>query len=127
MNNQSKTLEEIQATLATLRESPGFRNRFPKQLWDSIIELAKVLPLQEICRQLEIQPAYLKHKIQQSKTVLSDTVDFQEISHSIQNPHLNSNVVIELISASGLRAKIQILQLALVAFLRYLEVNNVAD
>ncbi len=107
MSNQPKTLEEIHTTLKTLRGSPSFRNRFPKKLWDSIIELTKVLPFQELCRQLEIQPAYLKRKMQQSQNIPLDTIDFQEISYGIQGTHFTDVVVIELISDSGLRARIQ--------------------
>ena len=64
MNNEPKTLEEVHAVLKTFREKSGSRRRFPKPLWDSIIELAKVFPLREICHQLEIHPTYLKQKIQ---------------------------------------------------------------
>lgn len=107
MQDQPKTLEEIHTTLKILRGNPSFRNRFPKQLWDTIIELTKVIPFQEVCRQLKIQPAYLKRKIQQSQNIPSNTVDFHEISYGIQDSHLADAVVIELISDSGLRARIQ--------------------
>lgn len=106
MNAHSKSLEEVQASLKTLRENPNFRNRFPKKIWNSIIALTKVHPLKELCRQLEIQPAYLKRKMQQSQYAPSDAIDFKEVFCGVQGTHLD-NVVIELMSDSGLRARIQ--------------------
>lgn len=104
MNNQPKTLEEIHAVLKTLRETPGSRRRFPKKLWNSILELAKSHSHKEICRQLEIHPAYLKRKMQNSSP---KNIDFQEIFFDPQKGHLADAIVIELISKSGLKAKIQ--------------------
>jgi hypothetical protein len=106
MTAQQKSLEEVQASLKALRENPNFRNRFPKKIWDSIINLTKALPLQDVCRQLEIQPAYLKRKIQQSQKAPSDAIDFKEVLCGVQGPQLDT-VVIELMSDSGLRARIQ--------------------
>lgn len=107
MNDQPKTLEEIHAILATLRESSSFRNKFPKKIWNSIIELTKTLPLQEVCRRLNIQPAYLKRKIQQLQNTHSETIDFQEVSFGTHETLPTDDVVIELISISGLKARIQ--------------------
>jgi len=106
MGEQPKTLEEIHAALKILREGPGFRRRFPKQLWDSILELANIYPHQEICRQLEISPVYLKRKIQKSQNS-PKSLDFQEIFCEPRREHLADAVIIELISKSGLKAKIQ--------------------
>lgn len=80
MSDQPKTLKEIQSALKTLRENTSSRKRFPQQIWDVIIELTEVIPFQEVCQQLEIQPAYLKRKIQQSQNIPPDTIDFQEVS-----------------------------------------------
>lgn len=107
MNNEPRTLEEIHAVLKTLRETSGPRRRFPKQLWNSILELAKSHPHQEICRELEIQPVYLKQKIQKSQNSSPKSLDFQEVFCEPQGGHLVDAVVIELISKSGLKAKIQ--------------------
>jgi len=107
MIDQSKTLEEIQTILKNLRGTSGSRDRLPKQLWDSIIELTKAHPLKEVCRQLEIQPTYLKRKIQQSRKPPLDTVDFQEVYCGTRDAYFTDAVVIELMSDSGLRAKIQ--------------------
>jgi hypothetical protein len=102
MSEQLKTLEEIHAALKILRGKPGSRRRFPKQIWDSILELAKIHPHQEICQQLEIHPGYLKRKIQKSQSS-SKSLDFQEVFCEPRG----EAVVIELTSKSGLKAKIQ--------------------
>lgn len=107
MSDQPKTLKEIHATLKTLRENSSSRKRFPQQIWDAIIELTEVLPFQEVCQQLEIQPAYLKRKMQQSQNIPPDTINFQEVSYNTHSLNLSDAIVIELISHSGLRAKIQ--------------------
>jgi hypothetical protein len=102
MNPQSDTLEDVHATLTSLRQEVTGRRKFPKELWNSIIRLTKIYSVAEVCRHLEINPAYLKRKIHQSQQ--SPSLDFEEIS--IQSPNLDI-VVIELNSNSGLRAKIQ--------------------
>ena len=107
MNNDPKTPEEIHAALKILREKPGSRRKFSKQLWNSILELAKSHPHQEICRQLEIHPAYLKRKIQELQNSSPKNLDFQEVFCEPQGRHLADTVVIELISKSGLKARIQ--------------------
>lgn len=107
MNNKLNTLEDVHALLKTLREKPRSRRRFPKQLWDSILELAKIYPHQEICRRLEIHPAYLKRKIQKSQNTSPKSLGFQEVFCELKREHLADAVVIELISKSGLKARIQ--------------------
>lgn len=106
MSDQPKTLEEIRVALKTLRERPGSRRRFPKQLWDSIFELVRIHPHHEICRHLEIHPAYLKRKIQKSQSY-PKSLDFQEVFCEPLGGQLIDAVVIELTSKSGLKAKIQ--------------------
>ena len=106
MNAQPNTLEEVQDALKTMRRNPSFRNRFPKQIWNSIISLTKVIPFQEVCQQLEIQPSYLKRKIQRSQNTPSNALDFQEVFCGAQDRG-QETVVIELMSNSGLRARIQ--------------------
>lgn len=107
MSDQRKTLEEIHAALKTLRERPRSRRRFPKQLWDSILELTKIHSHQKICRQLEIHPAYLKRKIQKAQNISPNNLDFQEIFCEPQSRNLDDAVIVELTSNSGLKAKIQ--------------------
>jgi len=103
MNLKFDTIEEVQVALEMLRSNPGTRRKFPKQIWDSIIRLTQMYSIKEICRRLNIDRAYLSRKIPQSRNV--EQVDFQEISLHSQN--VRSDVVIELFSVSGLRAKIQ--------------------
>lgn len=104
MNSQINSLEEIHATLECLRKESTTRQKFPKELWDAIIRLTQVHSIQEICKKLRINPAYLNLKIRQSQA--SPTIDFQEISHPLHGAHSNT-ITIELSLDSGLKAKIQ--------------------
>lgn len=106
MPDQPKALEEIRAALKTLREKPGSCRRFPKQLWGLILELAKTHPHQEICRQLEIHPAYLKRKIRKSQN-LPESPNFQEVFYGPKEAYLADNIVIDLVSKSGVKVKIR--------------------
>ena|SRR5271155_1589274 len=103
MNSKIDTLEEIQATLEKLRSNSSSRRKFPKEVWDSIIRLAKLHSTKEVCEYLHINPVYLKRKIPSSKNM--QALDFQEIPYNSKN--ICSDVVIELLSTSGLKAKIQ--------------------
>jgi hypothetical protein len=107
MDNQTQTLEEVLASLKTFRENFGPRRRLPKSLWNSIIELAKIFPLQEICCQLQIHPAYLKRKIREAQSIPSNNLDFQEIFCEPQSRNPADVIVVELVSKSGLKARIQ--------------------
>src|SRR3974390_2958246 len=101
MDTQLTTLEEIQSTLDQLRQDPNTKRRFPKKIWDAIIQLTNTYPIQDICRQLNINPVYLKHKIQQT-----DVLEFHEVAFPTPLPSINI-VTIELSSNSGLKAMIQ--------------------
>lgn len=103
MDSQISSLEEIHATLERLR-TESTRKKFPKELWDAIIRLTQVHSIQEICKKLKFNPAYLKLKIRQSQD--SSTIDFQEISPPLHVAHLDI-ISIELSLNSGLKAKIQ--------------------
>jgi hypothetical protein len=103
MNTTLLSIEEIRSTLTRLRENPNTRRNFPRELWDSIIQLTKIHSIEEVCSQLKINPLYLKRKIDQLK---EKTLEFREIS--IQSPLTTSeSVSIELSATSGLKAKIQ--------------------
>jgi len=104
MNPQLDTLEEIHATLIQLRQEARTQRRFPQKLWEAIIRLTQVHSIETICLHLNISPAYLKRKIRQTQE--SPSINFQEISHSIQGAGSDITVV-ELSSNSGLRARIQ--------------------
>ena len=105
MNSQINSLEEIQATLELLRKESTTRQKFPKELWDAIIRLTQVHSMQEICKKLKFNPAYLKLKIRQSQA--SPTIDFQEISPPLHDVAHSDIITIELSLNSGLKAKIQ--------------------
>jgi len=62
--------------LIPLRQNPLTRRKFPTNLWKSIIELTETYPLNEVCRELNLQPNYLKEKINE---IRSPILDFQEV------------------------------------------------
>ena len=94
---------EILSILDRLRQDPNTRRRFPRELWDSIIQLTKIYSIEEVGRQLHINPVYLKRKIHQSK---EQELEFREISIQA-SPPVSDMVTIELNSAAGLKARIQ--------------------
>jgi len=97
------TLEKIQSTLEALRQDPHGKPRIPRALWASIIQQTKIHPLKEVCRRLQISPAYLKRKIKSSQ---ESALEFHEVVMSAAQ--LTSDIVtIELRAADGLQAKIQ--------------------
>lgn len=100
MSSPNESLKQLQATLASLRQDHTARRRFPKEVWNSIINLTKSFSIDEVAETLHIHPAYLKRKIAKSS---SAAFDFQEVS--IQSPP--DMIFIELESPSGLKAKIQ--------------------
>ena len=100
MNTKLFSLEEIQSALTYLRQDPDTKHKFPRELWDSIINLTKTIPFEEVCHLLHINPIYLKRKmLRLQKTSL----EFHEVS--IANP-LQEIVMIELFGRAGLKAKI---------------------
>ena len=103
MKTQLTTIEEIRTALHKLRQDPNTKRKFPQELWSSIIQLTKIYPLEDVCRQIDINPVYLKRKIQQSK---EKTIEFREITFSTSLTPSNA-ITIELNSHDGLKAKIQ--------------------
>lgn len=106
MNHQAQTLEEISAILIQLRSDPRSRRNFPKELWNSIIQLTQVHSVKDVCRHLNLNPVYLKEKMRLLNACQPQQLDFQEVLPSIHGVHSNM-VTIELFSNSGLKAKIQ--------------------
>ena len=105
MEAQSK-LEEIRSNLNRLRQDPNTKRRFPKKLWDSIIQMAKIYPHNDLCRELGIHPVYLKRKIQQitkNSLAIENALEFQEVALSAPS---NNLVTIQL-SNDKLKATIQ--------------------
>lgn len=103
MNAQDDPFQEIETTLTRLRQQTKTRQRFPKEIWDTIIQLTKTYSVQIVSLRLNISPSYLKRKIQGSHETSS--LDFREISSPTQE--FSNMVYIEITSDSGVRAKIQ--------------------
>lgn len=101
MKNQLRSIEAIQSTLNQLQQNPSTRNSFPRELWDSIIQLTKSHSLEEVSCPLSIMPTNLKRKIQPSQGAL----EFRELT--IAGPITSELITIEISSNDGLKAKIQ--------------------
>ncbi len=102
-NAKDDPFYNIESTIAQLRQNANTRQRYPQEIWDAIIQLAKTYSVREISLRLNISSSYLKQKIQNSHKSLS--LDFREITSPVQA--CANMVYIELISDSGLKAKIQ--------------------
>lgn len=100
MQNQPTSIEAVRANLEKLRQNPSTRNRFPRELWASIIQLTKNHPIEDICAELSIVPAYLKRKIQQSE----GSFEFRELT--IAGSVVSESVTIEISANDGLKAKV---------------------
>lgn len=98
--NQPDALDQLAATLQELRQNPITRRRYPKTFWESVSQLAKSRPLNEICQRLGLHSDYVKNKIGQSQLA---HFDFREVSFSHD---LASTVTIEL-SNGDVKARIQ--------------------
>ncbi len=96
-------IEEIRSTLDRLRQDPNTQRKFPRELWASIIQQTKSYPVEEVCRRLQINPIYLKRKIQQSK---ESVLEFRDIVMPAVRS-ASDTVTIELNSTDGIHAKIQ--------------------
>jgi hypothetical protein len=97
------SIEDIRSTLDRLRQDPNTKRRFPRELWDSIIHLTKTYPIEEVCRRLDILPAYLKDKMHQFK---EQVLAFHEIPIPVPLSFPDT-ITIELSTTTGLKAKIQ--------------------
>ena len=104
MPSKNDPIAEIQSTLTRLRQQPETRNRFPKEVWKSIIHLTKLYPIDELCERLQIPPAYLRRKIQSLEIV---PLELREVSPFIIQNSSSDSIIIELSTSSGLKAKIQ--------------------
>jgi hypothetical protein len=93
-------IEDVCATLISLRQNPATKRKFPSEIWDTIVQLTKTYSREEICQRLQLNPALLKRKIEKRR----EQMKFHEVS--LQNI-LPETVTIELISKNGMQAKIQ--------------------
>lgn len=101
MKIEESALEQIRSTLLSLREGSNRRRAFPREVWESIIELTKTHSVEEVCRQLRIHPPYLRCKMRE---FAHPNLEFREISLEDSPADFIS---IELRTGSGLKAKIE--------------------
>lgn len=107
MNHHLETLGDVYAALEALRRDPKSRRRFPKEVWGAIIRLTHTYPVGQVCTQLKIPLVHFKRKMQQLQKAPLENVEFQEISCHMEGFRQTNTVIIELLSDSGLRARIQ--------------------
>jgi len=93
------SIEDIYATLVRLRQNPTTKKRFPIEIWNAIVQLAKTHSHKEICQRLQLNPGLLKRKVQQRRT----SMEFQEITLRNIPPE---TITIELIAKNGMQTKI---------------------
>ena len=77
---------------------------FPEELWRSAIALIHTMPLKDICRAISVQPQHLRKKAQEFATPRKQ-VDFVEIESC--KTLVSNDIVIDLETPSGFKAKIQ--------------------
>lgn len=92
------SIEEVRSLIEELHQGDKTRRRFPKEVWESIIQLTQTQSVEEVCKYLPIQPAYLRRKISQLRT---EPLEFREVTPQ----HPPGEVVIEL-QGYGVSAKI---------------------
>ena len=82
MNVKDDPFYEIETILMQLRQQAKTRQRFPQEVWNTIIRLAQAHSIQDVSLRLNISPAYLKRKIKESHEISS--LNFREISSPVQ-------------------------------------------
>lgn len=102
METNQDAFQDIKETLAQLRLNPNTRRHFPHEFWDAVIKLTQNYSIEEVCRQLDMSPIYLKRKMETKRQIL----EFREISIPKSLTQIDT-VTIELSAPDGLRAKIQ--------------------
>ena len=100
---QSENSNPLHAKIEKLRQGHKRHQRYPKEFWEGIAQLAKGKPLQDICRQFHLTFPYVKRKLTKLQpTATFATLDFCELSLD----RGARTVIIELESGK-LKAKIQ--------------------
>ena len=100
MDQSLNTLDQLAITLDTLRQNPMTRRRYPKEFWDSILQLAKTHSLSDICHRLHLDLAYVKTKMKCSQ---QEDLSFCELPFQADS---SASVFIEL-TCGSLNAKIR--------------------
>jgi hypothetical protein len=95
-------LDQIRQTLTQLRQDPKTQRRFPRSIWESIVELSKTLPANVLCQELHISPDNLRTWMKRIQE--PETLSFQEISTRDMSPQ---PVIVEITTPSGLQARVQ--------------------
>ena len=103
MEAKCTSIDDIRSHLDQVRQNPKTRFKFPRELWDSIVQLTKTHSVEELCHLLDIKLSYLKYKVHQSK---EQNLEFRELSVAASQVNLET-VIIELSSSKGMKAKIQ--------------------
>lgn len=101
MNSSTKTLDQVRVELVQARLDHSKRKKFPKELWDSIVQLTESHTIKEICKHLSISQALLRKKITKKD---NSQPEFREI---YLQDHFTNPITIELSSPTGVSAKIQ--------------------
>jgi hypothetical protein len=104
MPTNTNAIDNIKLTLSRLRQDPNTKRHFPREFWDSVIQLTNIYSIEEVCQQLHINPTYLKQKMQ----IKEQALEFQEVFiNEPQSLTSQDTIIIELSTAAGLKAKIQ--------------------
>ena len=59
MNVKDDPFHEIETILTQLRQQAKTRQRFPQEVWNTVIRLTQTHPIQEVSLRLNISPTYL--------------------------------------------------------------------
>ncbi len=77
MDAQNYSLEEVSSILTKVRQNPKTLHKFPKEVWMAITQLTTQYSIEQISKQLQLNPNYLQRKINQYNP--QPMLDFQEV------------------------------------------------
>jgi len=107
MDSNHISFEEVLSSLTRVRQDLKKGGRFPNEIWDSILQLTKFHPIEEVARKTDLDLSYLRYKLillQAPAKKDPKSLDFYEVNSF---PLPSAHILIELTSSSGLKAKIQ--------------------
>ena len=96
------SMKKVFKLLTQYRKNPS-TNRFPKEIWDAISQLAERYPLKKIAKELRLHQGHLRKKILTKKENAQSAINFVEVPIKTMIPE---TIIIE-ISSGNLKAKIQ--------------------
>ena len=82
MNVKDDPFHEIETILTQLRQQAKTRQRFPQEVWNTVIRLTQTHPIQEVSLRLNISPTYLNLYNQAKSRPLSRSTFFVSKSYS---------------------------------------------